>query len=482
MNFDAIATKAVNALARHEGKKLLKKNGPSKPFEPVQPTVMKNKVDDKFRCGFSSKITMPVDIKAKEYILAGHKTGKTVEGVLDPLTVSAVWLDCKDNGGIVIIGADIVGLAGMEINEIRNRLSDFSRKTGCKSINICCTHNHAGIDTLGYWGKALVGPIPSNGKDPEYMEILFNNIVKCCEEAYENRKEGTLSVGTKHIEDAVYRRRQPLYARDVMTRIRFTPDDGSEETWIINFGAHPNTMGGSNRLVSAEYPGYLRAKINETKKTNVLFGIGAIAAVDPGMYSEDNYERARIEGEKLAEAALSIDNDVALSADITVLRQPYYAPIENGVLALMGIIKTVNYDRAHCADSSLGVALKTEMTYIRIGSLEILLLPGEAAPEFVFGNYSSAEESATGMGPEVNAKPLVEVAGNENLVVFGVSNDMTGYMIPLNDFVLNEEAPYMSNGKDRFGNGHYHETNSLGINTTQVVSDVFAGIIERVKG
>ena len=482
MGFDSIATKAVNALAKHEGKKLLKKNGKSAPFEKVQPTVMKNTKDNKFRCGFSSKITMPEDIKAKEYILAGHKTGKMVAGILDPLTVSAVWLSVTDDSGIVIIGADIVGLAGMEVAEIRRRLADFTKKTGCKSINICCTHNHAGIDTLGYWGKPLVGPIPSNGKDPEYMELLFNNIVACCFEAYESRKQGTVSVGSVHVPDAVYRRREPIVARDILTRIRFTPDDGSQETWIINYGAHPNTMGGSNQLVSAEYPGYLRAKINETKKTNVLFGIGAIAAVDPGMYSEDNYERAKIEGEKLAEAALSIDNDKEMPAEITVLRQPYYAPIENGVLALMGIIRTVNYDRAHCEDSSLGVALKTEMTYIKIGTQQILLLPGEAAPEFVFGNYSSAETSATGKGPEINAKPLCEVAGDENLVVFCVSNDMTGYMIPLNDFILNEDAPYMNNGKDRFGNSHYHETNSLGINTTQVVSDVFAGIMERVKG
>lgn len=481
MGFDSIATKAVNVIAKRKAKQHLKKYGKAEPIENVQPTVMKNEVDDKFRCGFSSKITMPEDVTEKTYILAGHRTGKTVSGVLDPLTVSAVWLDCKDDGGIVIIGADIVGLASCEIAEIRSRLSDFSKKTRCKSINICCTHNHAGIDTLGYWGKPIIGPIPGDGKDPEYMELLFKNMVECCYEAYETRKEGLLSVGTIRVPDAVFRKRNPIVARDVLTRIKFTPDDGSEETWIVNFSAHPNTMGGKNQLVSAEYPGYFREKVNETKKTNILFGIGAIAAVDPGMYSDDKYERSKIQGEKLAKAALSIDNDVKLSAEITVLRQPYYAPVENAVLALMGIINTVNYERAYCEESSLGIGLKTEMTYIRIGSLQILLLPGEAAPEFVYGDYSENETSATGMGPEVNAKPLAKVAEDENLVVFGVSNDMTGYMIPLNDFVLSEEAPYLNEGKDRFGKAHYHETNSLGITTTKVVSDVFSEIIERVK-
>ena len=164
-----------------------------------------------------------------------------------------------------------------------------------------------------------------------------------------------------------------------------------------------------------------------------------------------------------------------------MVRQPFLAPVENPVLALMAIIKTVNYKKAASRDSSLGLALCTEMTYLRIGTQQILLLPGEAAPEFAFGQYSPAETSATGLGPEVNAKPLCEVANDDNLIVFGLANDMTGYMVPPNDFILNEYGPYLDTATDRFGGRHYHETNSLSPKMTQIVSDTFAAVLEQVK-
>ena len=481
MKIEHIAVSALRKLARHEGKKIYKKEGWAKTPAPAEPIRMENPADDRFCCGFASRVTMPKDIHAHPYYLAGHRTGKTVSGILDPLTVSALWLDCKDGGGIVVIGADVVGIANVEIEQIRESLADFCRETGCRSVNILCSHNHAGIDTLGYWGKAIVGPIPGNGKDPEFMAQMTENMRACCREAYANRKEGKLFVGSVHVPQAVFRKRPPIVTRDVLSRLRFVPDDGSEETWWLNFGAHPNTMGGDNQLVSAEYPGYLREAINNVRKTNVLFGVGPILAVDPGELSEDCYENARLEGKVLAEAAFTIDNDRQLEPKVCIVRQPYLAPVENPVLALMAIIKTVNYHKAASRESELGLALCTEMTYINIGGQQILLLPGEAAPEFVFDRYSPAETSATGLGPEVNAKPLSAVAQDDDLIVFGLANDMTGYMVPPNDFILNPDGPYLDTATDRFGNRHYHETNSLSPKITQVVSDTFADILKRVN-
>ena len=481
MKLERIAVGALNALARHEGKKISKKQGFADKPAPAEPVRMHNPTDDRFCCGFASRVTMPENIHDHPYYLAGHRTGKTVAGILDPLTVSALWLDCKDGGGMVVIGADVVGIAGVEIAQIRDTLQDFCRETGCRSVNILCSHNHAGIDTLGYWGKAIIGPVPGNGKDPAYMALLTENMRACCYEAYRTRKEGKLFVGSVHVPEGVFRSRKPIVMRDVLSRIRFVPDDGSEETWWLNFGAHPNTMGGDNQLISAEYPGYLRTEINKVQKTNVLFGVGPILAVDPGELSEDNYERARKEGELLAKAAFTIDNDRPLTPDVLIVRQPYLAPVENAVLALMAIIKTVNYKKAASRESSLGLALCTEMTYINLGGQKILLLPGEAAPEFVFDQYSPAETSATGLGPEINAKPLTAVAQDDDLIVFGLANDMTGYMVPPNDFILNPDGPYLDTARDRFGNRHYHETNSLSPKITQVVSDTFADILSRVQ-
>ncbi len=481
MGFEEIAASAVKKLSIRSARKLQKKNGPAPEIPKSELVRMKNTTDGFYNVGFAKRITMPDDVTAKPYWLAGFRTGNRVTGVIDPMTVSAIWIDCKDNGGFIMVAADCVGITGYDIQALRDSLSEFCAETGCKAINVCCSHTHAGIDTCGYWGKTVLGPIPGDGKDPEFMKLFFGAIRDVCYESYRNRKEGRLYVGSVRVPEAQHDGRPPVVLHDVLTRIRFVPNDGTEETWFLNFAAHPNTMGGANSKVSADYPYYMRERIYKEKKTNVLFGVGAIAAVDAGMFSEDRLERTIRQGEVLGEAALSVSDDVQLDPEITLLQQPYYSPIDNGVLSLMGLIKTVNSLKYPCDKGELGLALKTELTYIKLGSLQILLIPGEAFPEFVYGGYSSAEESATGLPPDINPTPLVDIAGDKNLLVFGVTNDMTGYMVPPNDFVLNETQPYLNNGIDRFGRKHYHETNSLGYLTTETIAGVFADMMSRVK-
>jgi hypothetical protein len=166
---------------------------------------------------------------------------------------------------------------------------------------------------------------------------------------------------------------------------------------------------------------------------------------------------------------------------MTVLCQKYYAPVDNGLLALMVTIGACSAQRYPCDRGDLGIALQTEITYIKIDDLQILLLPGEPFTEVVYGGAVSAEESATGKGPEINPPALVDVVGDKDLVVFCVTNDMTGYCVVPNDYILHETQPYIEQGTDVKGRRHYHETNSLGYLTNQVIVEVVEDIMSRVK-
>lgn len=471
MSIADLAASAVKAISKHSAKTLKRKRS----APPISKHNIKKFDGKKYKVGFSSCEVMPDDLNTSTYWIAGHGPGKKIEGVHDPITVNAMWIGCDDNGGIIMVSADIIGLTRVEVAKVRDMLSAFSKKVNCKSLNICCTHNHAGFDTVGYWGK-----LPKTGKNPGYMDKLLNSIARVSKEAYENRTEGELYVGTIHVPEAQYDKRLPNVLHDVLTRIRFVPDNGSKETWFLNYAAHPNTLGGGNRKVSADYPYYLRKTIHESNDANILFGIGAIGAVDPGDFCEDKEERTRLQGECLGKAALAIDNDQKLDCRMSVLRQPYYCPVDNGVLAFLALLKVMSSKRYPCDKGELGLALKTEMTYIKLGNQKILLLPGESFPETVYGGYASAEESATGKGPEINPKPLIEIANDENLLVFGVTNDMTGYVVAPNDFILHKTQAYLSNGHDRFERSHYHETNSLGYLASQTITDVFEDVVKRM--
>lgn len=473
MDLGDLATKALRKIAIRKGKSLAKK-GDAPAIPKAQPIRMKNRTDDMFNAGFACKTVMPADVTSKKYYIAGYRMDHPVTGVNDPLTVSAMWLDCKDEGGIVLVSADVIGLTGYDVNTVRESLGDFMKKTGCKLVSISCTHSHASLDTVGYWGRLMP---PQSGVDKEYLAQLQAAIKEVCIKAYENRKEGKLYMGDTHVPEAVEGGR--AQKNDRLTRMRFVPADGSAETWMLNFCAHPNTMGGDCTKISADYPYYMREYINREKKVNVLFSSGAIAAANIAELAEDRTERTRLGGEMLGKAALEISNDVQLDAEITVVHQPYYAPIENYVLGFMFILGLVHARAYPNKDSSLGIALLTEMNYIKIGSQKILTLGGEAFAESIWGGYFDAANSGTGLSPEINAKPLAEIANDPNLIIYGVSNDMTGYMVPSNNVVLHPTQAYLSSYRDNLDRNHYHETNGLNCKITHIIADEFAGIVER---
>lgn len=475
MGINEFAAKAVRSIGKMSSKKLTKKMGKAPELPREMPTVIKG---DSYVCGYAVREVMPKDITAKKYWIAGHGMGNVIEKIHDPITVSAMWIGADDNGGYIHISADIIGLTNFELNIVRERLKDLIDESKCAGVFVSCTHTHAGFDTVGYWGQLYK---LQSGKDDEYMALLLKSLEEVAREAYKNRTAGKLYIGTVSVPEAQFCKREPNAMHDVLTRTRFVPNDGSTETWFLNYEAHPNTLGGGNRECSADYPYWLRKTINDEKKINVLYGVGAIGAVDPGDFCEDKPERTRIEGETLGKAALGIDNDKEMPVEITVLQQKYYSPVDNGLLALMATIKACSSQRYPCDKGDLGLALQTEMAYIKLGTQQILLLPGEPFPEVIYGGAADAEHSATGKGTDINPTPIIDIVGDKDLLVYCVTNDMTGYCVTPNDFILHKTQPYIEQGKDVFDRRHYHETNSLGYLTNETIAENVADIMKRVK-
>lgn len=474
MNFLDIASSAASSFVKKKNSSFAKGETPDIPA--AKPIILKNS-GDKYFVGYASCNVMPEDLCQKSYWMAGYSIGNKIKGVLDELTISAMYLDTPGGEGIVYVCCDLIGMTRADVNTIRHSLDSFCEKCGCKFIMISCSHTHAGIDTVGYWGQ-----LPKSGRNPKYMTLIGGAIKYVCFSAYKNRKEGTLYRGDVHAPEYISDWREPYFLDDRLTRIRFVPDDGSAETWLINYSAHPNTLGGKNNLVSADYPGFMRERIKESEDVNVLFTAGAIGSIDLKFEgAEDNLDRATKGGRALGELAIAITNDEKLSGNITIINQEFIYPGDNTVLCLMdslGVIKTV---KCPC-DSDSGIALISEMTYVNIGTFNMLAVPGEIFPELVWeGGYADAEHSTTGDGPEINPIPLSKILGDDRLVIFGVTDDMTGYVVAPNDFILHPTQPYLSRCKDRFGRGHYQETNSLGPRSAFAYSDACKVIADTIK-
>ncbi len=472
-----IVMKGIIGITRKYGKKVAKNDGAALAIPDAEPTTIKG---DGYRVGFSRAEIMPVVKDGKIFYIAGHGSGHVMDGIITTAYVSAVWIDCGGDEGMLWLGGDCVGMTGIEIEKIRSMIRESKVIKGCKLINFSATHSHSGIDTLGYWGKPFLS-IPADGKDAEYMDMLMKNAVKVAEEAYLARKSGKLYTGRIEIKDGLKAGRNFEDRHEFLTRLRFVPADGTNETWILNFGGHPNSLGGDNRKFSGEYPYFMREQILKENGANVLFGIGAIGGMDAAHLADDKLECVKLQGKMVADAALKMQDDRELEPVLKFIQQPFYYPVDNYVLTFLAIRHTMSFKAYSMPSSLTGIAMKTSLTYMIFGDQKIVLLPGENFVNTVYGSYTPAETSSTGKGPEINPTPLCEICGDPEIIAFGVSNDMTGYVVPPNDFVLNKTQPFLNGTKDRFGKNHYHETNSMGFNSQKTIADVFAKTVANMK-
>jgi len=441
-------------------------------------------VSDHFTMGFASRIVTPDDVATHAYYIAGYKSNNPAVGVLDDLTCSAVWIDDNSGrGAVVFVSADNVGMTNNDVNAVKAEMADFLRETGCRSVNIMATHDHAGIDTMGIWG-----PIPKkiqSGKDPKYMRILFDGIQACVREAYETRRDGQIYLGRKDAPEELQNdKRLPWVFSRAVTRLRFVPDDGGREIYFINFAAHSESLLGRNSLISADFPGEARRLVKAAADVDIIYFVGAIGGmITTHEVCEDNIESMRQCGRMLADTILAIDKDTEekLEPVMNILRQEFYLSGDNPVLMLGGKLKLLDAQSYPTAKGVLKQSLKTEMTYISMGALQMALCPGEVFPELIYGGYLSAEESASGKGAEANPRPFIEIADDPNLLVFGLANDEIGYIIPPNDFLVNAELPYIEQTRDRLDRRHYEEVNSLGPDTAPGMAAVFEEMMRTVK-
>ena len=474
MAFDIMdmASKAVRTVSAAYGTKIQK--------EVIKQTLERNGpvtiTGGGWRLGFAKDEIMPDMNTGKTYYIAGHGSGHKMEGVLTPVYIHAVWLDCGGKEGILWLSADIVGMTNTEVEVIRARISSSKVIKGCRAVNFSCTHSHSGIDTVGYWGKPFLS-IPANGKDPDYMELIYQKALLVSESAYLTRRPGALYSGRAAIPGGLHSLRPFTDKHEYLTRLRFVPADGGRETWLINVGAHPNSLGGGNRLLSGEYPYYLQVELRD--QADVFFGIGAIGGMDAAMLDEKDPQNCiKLQGKLYAGATAGITEEAPLEPRIKFLRRRFYLPVDNNVLAFLAIRGTMSFHPYPDKSAATGLCMMTELTLMTLGEQKILLLPGENFISTVFGGYHDAAHSPTGEGPEVNARPLAEIVNDENLIVYGVTNDMTGYCLEKNVFVLNPTQPYLNTATDRFGNRHYHETNSMGPRTHEVIARTLAEVVE----
>ncbi len=439
---------------------------------------------EKWTVGFAKEVLTPDDITEEKYYIAGYNTNNPAQSVLDDMYAKAVYLDDNSGrGGVVICAIDCVGISRKDINDIRKLVIESGKIPDLKSINICATHTHSAIDTQGLWGKNFL----SDGKNEDFMNELKVRTADAIISAYEARKDGTLYLGTAESEGLLTDTRTPIDYDATITRLRFDPSDGSDDTYIVNFACHAECLGARTTVVSADFPAYMEKEITaQTGSANVVFLNGAIGGLitcekldDVLRNFELGLEYVKEFGKDVGEVVMSIDNETVIAPAINIRTEAVEIKCDNTALLLVRVLGVLNNDIAKDKDKNISII--TEVSYMELGNRQIgvYMIPGELSPELESGNFLPAEDSAN--KTEADYTVLSEMARCEHNFVIGLCNDEIGYIIPENDFLLHEWVPYFNNTDDENGRRHYEETNSLGPQAAGAILESMETLIASVE-
>lgn len=145
-------------------------------------------------------------------------------------------------------------------------------------------------------------------------------------------------------------------------------------------------------------------------------------------------------------------------------------PIKNIALTAVALAGIIENKALLVKDGdSRELRVKSSVTYVRLGGVDILLVPGELFTELATGAYLDERHAAS--PHRKNPEPLNSIFGGR-VRIFGLANDEIGYIMPPNDFFINKRLPYLSDGTDRNGKKHYEETNSLGPDTANKIAEL----------
>jgi neutral ceramidase len=242
-----------------------------------------------------------VDITPPAGLLLAGFAARTepATGVHDPLTVRAVVV-----GDTAIVVADVIGIHEAMSARIRERCP-----LPAANVIVAATHTHGAPVSMP--GRLSVEA------DPEFLGALEDGCVAALTEACRTAVPVTLTAGLGADPDVARNRRHadgPLDRTVPVLRLRDAA--GRLIAVIVSYACHPTVLGADNRLMTADFPHFVRAAIEAAHPGavavflngctgDVNIGHTAQASVTLNASSTRTFENAERLGRRIAEAALS---------------------------------------------------------------------------------------------------------------------------------------------------------------------------------
>jgi hypothetical protein len=217
---------------------------------------------------------------------------------------------------------DIIGYPKNEVGKLRQ---DAEKLTGipAENIMVSCSHTHSGPNTnindfLNLVGAGWV-------VDEDYMADLHNKLVKLVSDAWNNSFDASIGIDKGYCgrEQGIGgNRRNPngLADPEVWT-IGVKDASGALRACYVKYALHPTFLHSDNFFVSADYPGALRAYLNEKHPdTVVLFAQGTSGNQSPRYFRNGKtWDEAVRVGSAIAQEADRVLGTMEYKSDVKLL-------------------------------------------------------------------------------------------------------------------------------------------------------------------
>ena len=364
--------------------------------------------------------------------LAGNLKGRYAKGVHDDLWARSLIITL-DQETILFVSLDLIGYLFDEVSLLKEEINkrwQFPKD----HIFIASTHDHSGPDTIGLWGEG------SSGKSPDYTDFLKRQILKSVEEALKNQRAAKIYFGKTHFSNPITDARPPNVINDLLLSLRAVDEQGNTIATVVNYALHAEVMNEENRLITSDYPGFLKEEFEKEFGGISLFFAGDVGGMQTPRVFFHTFSKCRSVGRSIAKRVIqSLKNKEQSSiSKLSVSSKKILFPVENP--RFLSAIKNGLFGNTgdFLIEKDGKSFLPSEVAWIQFGKAQFVTIPGELFPEL--------------------GRLLKKQMNSEYPFLIGLCNNEIGYIVPTEEW------------NDR----GYEEAMSLGRRTAEIILSEFS--------
>ncbi len=228
----------------------------------------------------------------------GDRGDSPAVGALDPLYATAIVIHAGTEK-LAIVGLDLGrGPTKSMMDKIRRAIADEAK---IDYVLVCGSHTHHGpmieiTDREGLPAKYF----PSVDYSSKLPELIVDAIL----ESDRNARPARMGIVSTNVKLNVNRqaKRLPKPTEPMLAVMRFDDEAGRPIAVLVNYAAHPTITNNKLMKYSADYPGFMKRKVEAELHTNCVFIQGAAG----DMSVSDKSRGAQGYGEMLADAVIPL--------------------------------------------------------------------------------------------------------------------------------------------------------------------------------